>query len=223
VTLSKLLAPFTPFLAEELYQNLVCSVFPDAPESVHLTDFPIADETKIDKQLMADIQLAMKVSSLGRADRSEKGIKVRQPLPNVTLTVPSSSEKEVLERLGDQIREELNVKHFTVAIDAGLGLSAKMDINLTPELKAEGIAREIVRYIQTMRRAAGFDIADHIVTCYQGDDYIKGVMTDKTLAEYIKQETLSQKLIDGVPEEGAFTERQKISGYEVLLGVKRLG
>jgi isoleucyl-tRNA synthetase len=221
--LSKLLAPFTPFLAEELYQNLVRPVSPDAPESVHLADFPIADESKIDKQLMADIQLAMKISSLGRADRSEKGIKVRQPLSQVALTVSSATEKEALERLGDQIREELNVKHFTVDIDAKLGLSAKMDVNLTPELKAEGIAREIVRHIQTMRRAAGFDIADHIVTYYQGDDYIKGIMTDKTLAEYIKQETLSQKIIDAVPEEGAFSERHKISGYNVLLGVKRLG
>jgi isoleucyl-tRNA synthetase len=222
VTLAKLLAPFTPFLAEELYQNLVGSVSPDAPESVHLTDFPVADEGKIDKQLMADIQLAMRISSLGRADRSEKGIKVRQPLPNVVLTVPSSSEKEALERLGDQIREELNVKHFTVEIDAGLGLSAKMDINITPELEAEGMAREIVRRLQAMRRSAGFDIADHIIVYYQGDDYIKQVMTDKTLVGYIRQETLSQKLVDGAPDEGAFSERQKISGHEVLLGVKRL-
>jgi isoleucyl-tRNA synthetase len=222
VTLSKLLAPFTPFLAEELYQNLVGSVSPDAPDSVHLTDFPVADKSKIDEQLMADTKLAMKVSSLGRADRSEKGIKVRQPLPNVALTVPSSSEKEVLERLGDQIREELNVKHFTVEIDAKLGLSAKMDTNITPALKAEGMAREIVRRLQAMRRSAGFDIADHIVTYYQGDDYIREIMTNKTLAEYIKQETLSQELVDGVPEKDAFTERQKISGYDILLGVKKL-
>jgi isoleucyl-tRNA synthetase len=222
VTLSKLLAPFTPFLAEELYQNLVGSVSADAPDSVHLADFPLADKGKIDGQLMADTKLVMKVSSLGRADRSEKGIKVRQPLPNVALTVPSSSEKEVLERLGDQIREELNVKHFTVDIDAKLGLSAKMDANLTPELKAEGMAREIVRRLQAMRRSAGFDIADHIVTYYQGDDYIREIMTNKTLGEYIKQETLSQELIDGAPQKDAFTERQKISGYDILLGVKKL-
>jgi isoleucyl-tRNA synthetase len=222
VTLSKLLAPFTPFLAEELYQNLVGSVSPDAPDSVHLTDFPLADKGKIDQKLMADTKLVMKVSSLGRADRSEKGIKVRQPLPNVALTVLSSSEKEVLERLGDQIREELNVKHFTVGIDAKLGLSAKMDVNLTPELKAEGMAREIVRRLQAMRRSAGFDIADHIVTYYQGDDYIGEIMANKTLAEYIKQETLSRELIDGAPQKDAFSERQKISGYDILLGVKKL-
>jgi isoleucyl-tRNA synthetase len=222
VALSKLLAPFTPFLADELYQNLVGSVSADAPESVHLTDFPLADKGKIDQRLMADTKLVMKISSLGRADRNEKGIKVRQPLPSVVLTVPSSSEKEVLERLGDQILEELNVKHFTVDIDAKLGLSAKMDANLTPELKAEGMAREIVRRLQAMRRSAGFDIADHIVTYYQGDDYIREIMTNKTLGEYIKQETLSKELIDGAPQKDAFSERQKISGYDILLGVKKL-
>jgi isoleucyl-tRNA synthetase len=98
-----------------------------------------------------------------------------------------------------------------------------MDINLTPELLAEGVAREIVRRLQTMRRSAGFDIADHITTYYQGDDYIRQVMTDKNLAPYIKQETLSRQLVDGVPQEGAFTESHKLSGHEIVLGVKRLG
>ena len=76
-----------PFLAEEIYQNLVCSAFPDAPESVHLTDFPVADPAKIDKQLSSATQLAIKVSSLGRAARSGAGIKVRQPLAKVVVAV----------------------------------------------------------------------------------------------------------------------------------------
>ncbi|MDD5038702.1 MAG: isoleucine--tRNA ligase, partial [Dehalococcoidales bacterium] len=80
VTLSKLLAPFTPFVAEELYQNLVRSVLPEAAESVHLADFPKEDKSKIDKQLGDDNRLAMKVSSMGRAARAKAGIKVRQPL-----------------------------------------------------------------------------------------------------------------------------------------------
>ncbi|GAI23218.1 unnamed protein product, partial [marine sediment metagenome] len=69
-------------------------------------------------------------------------------------------------------------------------------------------------------RSAGFDIADHIITYYQGEAYIKQVMED--FADYIKQETLSRQLVDGVPEEGVFTERHKLSGYDILLGVKRL-
>jgi isoleucyl-tRNA synthetase len=235
-TLSRLLAPFTPFLAEELYQNLVRPVSPDAPESVHLADFPAAAESRIDKQLMADIQLAMRVSSLGRAMRSEAGIKVRQPLSRIDVFVKTSSQREILEKpaIQAQIMEEVNVKalrieDFPPDIASGGGLTVGSDLRvdfdrkITPELEAEGIAREIVRRLQAMRRAAGFEIADHIVTYYQGDDYIKGIMTDKTLAEYIKQETLSQKIIDAVPEENAFSERHKISGYNVLLGVKRLG
>ena len=71
-----------------------------------------------------------------------------------------------------------------------------------------------------MRRAAGFDIADHITTYYQGDDYIKKVMTD--FADYIKQETLSKELVAGASEKDAFTESHKLSGHEITLGVKQL-
>jgi len=224
VTLAKLLAPFTPFLAEAMYRNLVVSVAPNAPESVHLADFPVADKTKIDKQLSEDIKLAMKISSLGRAARSEAGIKVRQPLARAEVKVGSKRELEALERLKPQILEELNVKIIVPTLHLHLRTFAPEVIispEISPELQREGIAREIVRRLQTMRRSAGFDIADHIVTCYQGDDYIKQVMAD--FADYIKQETLSKELVEGVPGKDAFTESHKLSGHEITLGVRRLG
>jgi len=233
VTLSKLLAPFTPFLAEGMYQNLVVLASAEAPDSVHLADFPVADESKIDKQLAADIQLAMKVSSLGRAARSQAGIKVRQPLAKVIVSAASNKERESLERTKSQILEELNVKDLefvdnVAELDkAGYevvsegGHSVAISTEIPPQLQAEGVAREIVRRLQTMRRSAGFDIADHITTYYQGEAYIRQVMTD--FADYIKQETLSRQLVEGVPEEGVFTERHKLSGYDILLGVKKLG
>ena len=233
VTVSKLLAPFTPFLTEAIYQNLVCSVFPEAPDSVHLTDFPVADEVRIDKQLAADTRLAMKVSSLGRAARSKAGIKVRQPLAKVMVKVGSGQDKKGLERLKPQVLEELNVKDlecvsslteldkpdYVVSSEGSYTVAVSTDI--PPELKAEGMAREVVHRLQTMRRSAGFDIADYITTYYQGEAQVKQVM--ETFAEYIKQETLSRQIVDGVPEEGAFTESQKLGGYDILLGVKRLG
>jgi isoleucyl-tRNA synthetase len=234
VTLSKLLAPLAPFLAEEMYQNLVCSVFTEVPDSVHLADFPIADESKIDKRLSDDIRLAMKLSSLGRAARSRAGIKVRQPLARVMVKLQSGKEEEAMERVKSQLLEELNVKGVeSVDREAELaepgyevvsesGYSVAICTEISPELEAEGVVREVVRRLQTMRRSAGFDIADHIITYYQGDDYIRRVMTGKELADYIKQETLSSELVEGVPEEGVFTERHKLSGYEVSLGVKRL-
>ena len=91
---------------------------------------------------------------------------------------------------------------------------------ISSELQAEGMAREVVHRLQVMRRSAGFDIADYIDTYYQGDDYIRQVMTD--FADYIKQETLSRRLIEDVPQEGAYTESHKLGDREVLLGVKRL-
>ncbi len=233
VTLSKLLAPLIPFIAEELYQNLVGSVSPESPDSVHLTDFPVADESKIDKQLSADTQLVMKVSSLGRAARSQAGIKVRQPLSEVQIKVRSAQEQESLKRLKSHVLGELNVKELkfvdmeTEFDKTSYEISSEGDYatavpkRISPELQAEGMAREIVHRLQTMRRSAGFDIADYITTCYQGDDYTNQVMKDFT--NYIKQETLSRQLTEGVPEEGVFTESYKLGDYSILLGVKRLG
>jgi isoleucyl-tRNA synthetase len=259
VTLSKLLAPFTPFLAEEMYQNLVGSAFPEAPDSVHLADFPVADTSKIDKQLAADIRLAMKVCSMGRAARAFAGVKVRQPLSKVIVNGVTSKEQDALKGLHEQILEELNIKElsfeeikeeikpldvdltgteaaevkvgytgsppvdtknpgFVVVSEAGYRVAVQKQ--MTDELQAEGMAREIVRRLQNMRRSAGFDIADHIITYYQGEAYIRQVMEE--FADYIKQETLSRQLIEGVPGEDIFTERYKLSGYDILLGVKRL-
>jgi isoleucyl-tRNA synthetase len=230
VTLSKLLAPFTPFLAEELYQNLVGSVSPYAPDSVHLTDFPVADKGQIDEKLNKEVREVIELVSKVRALRSERGIKVRQPINEVRMIIEADWVKRAIHRFESHIKDEVNAKNI-VFVDDLSGLDSKryavststgIDTLITPALKAEGMAREIVRRLQAMRRSAGFDIADHIVTYYQGDDYIREIMTDKTLAEYIKQETLSKELIDGAPEEGAFSERQKISGYDILLGVKKL-
>jgi isoleucyl-tRNA synthetase len=239
VTLIKLMAPFTPFLAEELYQNLAGSVGGDNPESVHLTDFPVADETKIDAQLSEANKLAMKVSSLGRAARSKAGIKVRQPLAVNYVGVGTEREKRALENdsIMQMVLDELNVKSVEVKslkeIDEFDGqenyvVVAEGNVNsaiytaLTPELEAEGMAREIVHRLQTMRRSAGFDIADHIETYYEADEYVRGVMTEDTTAGYIKQETLSRKLAEGMPDEVDYRETFKLSGHEVLLGVKRV-
>ncbi|MFC1954583.1 isoleucine--tRNA ligase [Chloroflexota bacterium] len=240
VTLSKLLAPFTPFLAEELYRNLVGSVSSEAPESVHLSDFPVADERKIDRDLAEANRLAMKVSSLGRAARSRAGIKVRQPLSVNYIVVGSEREKRALESevIKQMVLEELNVKEIrfespenvaAMATQSGFAVdnletaTSALDIKLTPELEAEGMAREIVHRLQTMRRSADYNIADHIETYYQGDDYIREVMSGAVTADYIKQETLSRQLTEGLPEDIDAHENYKLNGHEVLLGVKKLG
>jgi isoleucyl-tRNA synthetase len=219
-----------PFVAEEIYRNLVCSTYPDAVESVHLSDFPIADLSKVNEGLVEATRLAMTVCSLGRAARAKAGVKIRQPLSKVLVKVRSADEREGLEQLAPQILDELNVKEIEFAesrsVDESKCVVAEEGDNwvavateLTPELEAEGIAREVVRRLQTMRRAAGFDIADHIVTSYQGNDSIRQVMEE--YADYIKQETLSRQLVLASPPEGSYTEKQRISGCDVLLSIKK--
>jgi isoleucyl-tRNA synthetase len=258
VTLSKLLAPFTPFVVEETYQNLVRSAFPEQPLSVHLADFPKPDLSLIDEDLEADTRTVMKVCSLGRAARSKTNLKVRQPLAKVLVKARSRHEKEGLARQAPQILDELNVKEIELIDDESLMLDYEIKANLmlvgrkytrdvpnivaalakldphqvaghaargeliiagtfrllpedvlvithdrpgyavasevglmvgittqiTPELAAEGKARELVHRLQTMRRSAGFDIADYIVTYYQTSGPLKQVIEE--YSSYLK-------------------------------------
>jgi isoleucyl-tRNA synthetase len=237
VTLSQLLAPFVPFLAEELYRNLCCSVDPQAKESVHLSDFPIADETKINDRLNSDVELAMKISSLGRAARAKAGIKVRQPLSKAVVKVDTKEEKMGLKKLAAEVMEEINVKqlivlgeekereefpsdmpNYSIANDGRYWVA--IGTELRPELVAEGVSRELVRHLQNMRRNAKFDITDHIITYYQSEEpLINQVM--KTFANYIKQETLSDELVNGLSTDGTYGERQRIATGEISLAIKR--
>jgi len=235
VTLSQLLAPFVPFVAEELYRNLFRSVNPEARESVHLTDFPIADEVKINNKLNSDVELAMKISSLGRAARAKVGIKVRQPLSKAVVKVETEEEKKALENLATEVIEEINVKQlvvlrevkeqekfpsntqdYSVANDARYWVAISTE--LTPELIAEGVSRELVRHLQNMRRNARFNITDHIVTYYQTKEQLIKQVID-AFAVYIKQETLSEELIDGLPPDKAYSEKHRISNSEVSLAI----
>jgi isoleucyl-tRNA synthetase len=231
VNLSQLLAPFMPFISEELYQNLVCSINPEAKESVHLTDFPVADKAKINDKLDSDVKLAMKIASLGRAARAKVGIKVRQPLAKVMVKVESEEEGEALGKLATEIEEEINVKEMEFSLEElsldmpGYSIASDgrytvaLSTELTPELAAAGISREVVRRLQNMRRAANFDVADYIITYYQAGELIKRAITD--FGDYIKQETLSRELMADFPPDGAYTEKYRISNSEILLAIMK--
>jgi isoleucyl-tRNA synthetase len=139
-TLTKLIAPFTPFVAEEMYQNLVRAIDPDAPESLHLTDWPVADEAKIDRALSDETRLVMRVASLGRAARAKAQIKVRQPVATLFVKAPSSMEEHALERLAPQLLEELNVKALRIVHDESDFLRFEVKPNLKLLGKKLGVA-----------------------------------------------------------------------------------
>lgn len=106
----RLMAPFVPFITEEIYQNLVAAMNSNLPASVHLTDYPVSDQSLIDEDLSRDMTAVLQVVKLGRAARSEANIKVRQPLPAILVHTQDARDAMAVVRLKDQILEELNVK-----------------------------------------------------------------------------------------------------------------
>jgi len=133
VTLAKLLAPYTPFVAEELYQNLVRSVLPAAPASVHLCDWPTADEAAVDEGVLYDMDMARRAVELGRAARNAAAVKNRQPLAEVAVAAAAPA-RAALERLADIVTDELNVKELRLAESADELLA----YSLKPNLKVLG-------------------------------------------------------------------------------------
>lgn len=128
-TMSRLTAPFTPFMAESMYRNLVCSVDPQAPISVHMTDFPVCDEARIDRELEAHMADLLEVVVQGRSCRSESGLKVRQPLSK--MIVSGVTLPEAFCALAE---DELNVKRVEFTDDT----TAFMTYQLKPQMRTLG-------------------------------------------------------------------------------------
>ena len=122
-TLVKLLAPFTPFISEAIYRNLVADRVRDAPASVHLCDWPQADAALIDEELSAATNLAMRLSRLGRSARAGANLRVRQPLAELVVDLDSEQEQARLPVIRAQLLDELNVKQVRLAAEVG-GLTA---------------------------------------------------------------------------------------------------
>ena len=247
-TVARLMAPLAPFVSEQMYRNLELRYNPDGPDSVHLADYPVADVSLIDRDIMDATRLAIRVSSMGRSARSKAGLKVRQPLAEVLVKTRTDAEVNYLTQVRPQILEELNIKElraingdqslysqaqeaagddsdtvvsvngYSAALEAGYMVA--VDARLTPELADEGLARELSHRIQNLRKSARFEITDRIVTYYQGPDAVSRVMS--VHGDYIKQETLSDDLLAAAPGDDAQAETAKIEDMEVTLGVRRV-
>ncbi len=195
----KLLAPFMPYLSEEIYKNLT------GEESVHLTEWPEAKKEYINNNLMKEIKKVRNTINLALANRAKEGIKVREPLAAVSSGYAYT--KKYTDSYGLFIKEEVNVKDIIKGKEGDLR-------RVTPKysgesLKQEGLARELVRQIQQMRKEANFNVEDRIETYYQTEDKELSEAIEKFAEnkDYsIKKETLSEKL---VAEKSLKTEYQK--------------
>ena len=195
VRLSYILAPFTPFLAEELYHNLTGD-----NESVHLKDWLPAGE--VNKAMLRDMNALRAAVNDGLSKRAAEGIKVRQPLASAKLvsTISQNTTEEVAQFLVDIARDELNVKSVEVFTGSELDVpessaqpSVVYDFNITPELKREGLMREIIRHVQSARKKAGLQVDDRIELGITSSDSEITQAVDM-FADTIKAETLAVKL-----------------------------
>ncbi len=177
--LAKILSPFLPFLSEEIYTNLT------SEESVHLTDWPKLNKNLINKDLEKEMTFVRGICERGHSLRKEKKIKVRQPLQSLIIKGGGRKLPLILVQL---IKEELNVKEVKFIERKG-EMEASLETKITPELKAEGEARELIRQIQQLRKEAGCNIDQKIKVA--GPRWPK----EKKLLEAIKKETLAEKLL----------------------------
>lgn len=202
VELSKLMAPFTPFLAEEMYRNLT------GEESVHLAEYPKIDDGLIDEKLNEEMRIVRDLVTEGLKLRADAKVKVRQPLSVSRIKHPISGE------LMEIIAEELNVKE--VSIEGLQDASISLDTEITPELKLEGQAREIIRAVQEGRKKAGFNVEDRITLGYEGMEDVFEVF-----GGMIASEVLATEMRSGEPADSEYEETVDLDGERLSFWLKR--
>jgi isoleucyl-tRNA synthetase len=207
--LSKLIAPFTPFISEEVYLKMK----KDGKESVHLCDYPEPRLDLINEKLESKMQEIRDIVNLALAERQKVGIKVRQALSLLKV-------KEVKNDIKDLmifVEDEVNVK--AVVFDSNIVDAVELDINITPELKEEGTVREIIRQIQQMRKDNGFSPKD-LINIYYEDEGDFGIILDKN-KETILKEVLANELINSKEEINIIKEIE-IDNNKLVLGIKKI-
>lgn len=205
VTVSKALAPFMPFVAEDMFRNLT------GEESVHLVDYPIVDE--INNAVLQQTKLVREMISQALAARAAAKIKVRQPLSRLMLpaTAKDFSESDLA-----MIQEEVNVKRVIISDHDEM----KLDITITDELKVEGIARDIIRHGQGLRKTAGFALDDRIALLFVTEkENLKHIFESQKefIMNALQADTLSES-VDDFEIQSAIT----LDGIAGTIGVKKV-
>lgn len=199
--LALILAPFVPFLTEELWGKMV------SDGSVHLKDWPEAGE--IDESLLAEMAEVRGYVNEALALRAKNGVKIRQPLASVK--VPRNAKSFDFTPI---LMEELNVKN----VDFG-GEGVEFDFELTPELRAEGLMREIIRHIQTARKKAGLNVDDRIEINFISEN-TEVLNSFKKFEQEISKEVLASKA-EISENELDFVQVVKVEGSEVKISLKK--
>lgn len=220
--LSLVMAPFTPFLADELYRKMT------GGESVHLLDWPTAGH--INDLLLSDMAAARQLITDGLSQRARAGIKVRQPLVSATISGPRADRLNAYQEI---LVEELNLKSiiFEATSDQGKAGTVRstdqhneyeitVNLDIDQALKQEGLMREIVRNVQQARKAAGLEVDDRIELGLVSDDAgVQAVLADSQLVQIIAEETLAISAV-ALPVDGSHTADVKVEGADLTISFR---
>ncbi|MCK5149381.1 isoleucine--tRNA ligase [Candidatus Pacearchaeota archaeon] len=179
--LSKLIAPIMPFISEKIYQTIYSE-----EDSVHLENWPKFDKKKISKKLIKDMEEVREIVSLGLKERDKEQIGLKWPLANATIYSNKKFDKEFL----DIVLKQLNVKELILKDEEET--KVELNIQLTPELEAEGYAREMSRQVQSFRKKLGLEKKDEIELLIFTDEKFKKILEKQK--EFIEERTNSKKL-----------------------------
>ncbi len=234
VNLAKLLAPFCPFVAEEIFRNLTSPTPPQSsPQageeeitSVHLADFPVADESFIDERLNEDMNEVRVIISLGLQLRANAKRKVRQPLSELLVS------HNLREDFNSIVKDELNVKEVNFSKDikendlkklgweciknASSDYCVCLNTEITEDLRLEGQAREVIRAIQEMRKEAGYEVDNRIQVSYSGLSLVF-----EKFGEMIAKEVLADELKEGELTEADLKKELKIENETVAISIRK--
>jgi isoleucyl-tRNA synthetase len=211
--LAKVIAPFMPFIAEQVWQKVTGNDFKDENKSVHLELWPehgiMGTQEHKNMDIISDMEKVRKIVELGLSKRDEAGIKVRQPLSQLRI-----KNYELKEEYVDLVKDELNVKKV-ISKEGDGDICVELDIEITPELELEGVKREIVRFINVIRKEKELSIDDRVLIYYQSPSE----KINKAIEDY-KDEIIKETLADDILK-GETEKDLKINGEPFSLGVKK--
>jgi isoleucyl-tRNA synthetase len=216
--LSRLIAPFVPFISEQIWQKVNAYNFEHENKSVHLEIWPELISLNDDqRKILKEMEVVRKIVELGFAKRDEAGIKVRQPLFQLII-----KNYELKDEYKNLLLDELNIKDIKSEMGEG-DILVELDTKITEELKLEGFKREMVRIINNIRKNQGLVIADNIKVHYKtSGENIKKVIADIELKQELLKDVLAEDIIDGIDESVENQKNFKVNDEEAIFIVEKI-
>jgi isoleucyl-tRNA synthetase len=215
VEFSKVIAPFMPFMAEDIWQKVKGYNYKDKDQSVHLEAWPKAGP--IDRKILEEMEATRRIVELGLRARDEAGIKVRQPLAALIVTPPKTV--AIKNDYIDLIKDEVNVKTVEFKGTAE-EIKAQLDTELTDELRLEGIKRELVRAVNSLRKQAGLSINDRIAVTWQAEGLAAQAI--KRHESELAQLTLADRYEQSRKSDICQSQELNINGQTVQINIAKL-